>query len=100
MEARGRACLGPNTSGARLGTLLRLLLSHPEQFCLILPPPGTGITHVIGMMKALWEGQTSRHGRQHPTRPETMEEARAAVHLAVTLVQGSRAAPVARRSAT
>jgi hypothetical protein len=52
------------------------------------------------MMKALWEGQTSRHGSQHPTRPETMEEARAAVHLAVTLVQWFSAGTVARRSAS
>ncbi|WP_226652833.1 hypothetical protein [Streptomyces hydrogenans] len=39
------------------------------------------------MMRALWEGQTSRHGGQTPTPPETLEAARAGVHLAATLVQ-------------
>ncbi|MFI6986560.1 hypothetical protein ACIBSV_49580 [Embleya sp. NPDC050154] len=39
------------------------------------------------MMQLLWDGQTSRHGKQTPTRPETLEEARAAVHAAAILVQ-------------
>jgi hypothetical protein len=47
---------------------------------------------VIGMMTALWEGQTSRHGGQQPTRLE----AYAAVHLAVVLVQWLRTGTVRR----
>lgn len=38
-------------------------------------------------LAAMWDGQTSRHGKQHPTRKETPAEARAAVHLAALLVQ-------------
>ncbi|WUA38917.1 hypothetical protein OG571_46750 (plasmid) [Streptomyces sp. NBC_01369] len=38
-------------------------------------------------MRALWEGQTSHHGGQAPTVPETLEAARAGVHLAASLVQ-------------
>ncbi|MET7792027.1 hypothetical protein ABZ745_34690 [Streptomyces sp. NPDC013082] len=38
-------------------------------------------------MRALWEGQTSRHGARSGTVPETLEAARASVHLAATLVQ-------------
>jgi hypothetical protein len=39
------------------------------------------------MMWMLWQGQTSRHGGLGPTRAETPDEARAAVHLAASLVQ-------------
>ncbi|CAG6397583.1 hypothetical protein SCOCK_580009 [Actinacidiphila cocklensis] len=42
---------------------------------------------VEAMARALWDGQTSRHGKQTPTRPETLEAARAGVHLAATLMQ-------------
>lgn len=37
-------------------------------------------------MTVLWQGQTSRHGGQAPTRAETLDKARAAVQLAVGLV--------------
>jgi hypothetical protein len=87
VEAAAHALVEPNNTRATLGTMLGHLRSHPGQFCLDLPAPGISITPVIGMMTALWEGLTSRHGSQTPTRPETREEARAAVHLAVLLVQ-------------
>jgi hypothetical protein len=46
------------------------------------------IQRQLGMtMRALWEGQTSRHGAQTAAVPETLEAARASVHLAATLVQ-------------
>jgi hypothetical protein len=48
---------------------------------------GSGVETVLQMMRTLWEGQTSRHGGPAPTRVETSDEARAAVHLAATLVQ-------------
>ncbi len=38
-------------------------------------------------MCTLWEGQTSRHGAQTETVPETLEAAPAGVHLAAALVQ-------------
>jgi hypothetical protein len=38
------------------------------------------------MMALLWEAQTSRHGGQMPTRPETREEAERAVQLASLLM--------------
>ena len=40
----------------------------------------------MAMIGLLWTGQTSRHGGQAPTRPQTFEEAQMAVHPAVTLV--------------
>ncbi|MGW2779583.1 hypothetical protein ACWC4C_45180 [Streptomyces olivaceoviridis] len=48
------------------------------------------------MMRALWEGQTSRHGAQTATVPETLDAARAGVHLAAALVQWFVSGAVAR----
>lgn len=41
---------------------------------------------MTGMMRMLWEGQTSRHGSKEPARDETREEAEMAVQLASVLV--------------
>jgi hypothetical protein len=87
VEAAAYAIIEPTNGRATLGTTLGHIRSHADDFRLILPAPGTSVVPVIGMMTVLWEGQTSRHGGQHPTRAESAEEARAAVHLAVTLVQ-------------
>lgn len=87
VEAAAHAIVEPNNTKATMGTMLGHMRSHSTDFCLMLPAPGVTIEAVIGMMAALWAGQTSRHASQNPTRPETVEEARAAVHLAVALVQ-------------
>jgi hypothetical protein len=87
VEAAAHALVEPNNTRATLGTMLGHMRSNPGQFCLALPAPGVSVAPVTGMMTALWEGQTSRHGSQTPTRPESRDEARAAVHLAVVLVQ-------------
>ncbi|SUP61782.1 Uncharacterised protein [Streptomyces griseus] len=49
-------------------------------------------------MRTLWTGQTSRHGSQTGTVPETLEAARAGVHLAATLVQWFISGAVTRTS--
>lgn len=87
VEAAAHAIVEPNNTKATMGTMIGHMRSHPTDFLLMLPSPGVTIDAVIGMMAALWTGQTSRHASQNPTRPETVEEARAAVHLAVALVQ-------------
>lgn len=97
VEAAAHAIVEPNNAKATMGTMLRHMRNHPTDFLLMLPSPGVTIDAVIGMMAALWAGQTSRHASQNPTRPETVGEARAAVHLAVALVQWF-AAGVVRRS--
>jgi hypothetical protein len=86
VEAAAHSVIQPENSRATLGTMLRKMREHPGDFCLMLPTPGVEVTAVIAMMAVLWEGQTSRHGGQVPTRSETIEEARAAVQLAVALV--------------
>jgi hypothetical protein len=89
VESAAHAIIEPNNRRATLGTMLRQLVGRPQRYALAIPgPDGTGsIDPLIGMIKLLWEGQTSRHGAQTTTRSETLEEARMAVHLAVTLVQ-------------
>jgi len=88
VEAAAAATIEPNNSKATLGTMLRQLRSHRQQYMLAIPgPSGTGdITPLIEMMTLLWQGQTSRHGSQAVIRMETREEAEMGVHLAVTLV--------------
>ena len=55
------------------------------------------MTPLISMMELLWTGQTSRHGSQTPTAQEASDEARMAVHLAVTLVQWFTTGAVIRK---
>jgi hypothetical protein len=64
---------------------MRANLGH--QFSLAISAGNGDVGVVVSMMKLLWTGQTSQHGGKEPTRPETLEEARMAVHLAVTLVE-------------
>jgi hypothetical protein len=97
VEAAAHALVEPNNTKATLGTMLGHLRSQPDRFCLLLPAPGVSVTPVIGMMTALWEGQTSRHGGQTATRSETRDEAQAAVHLAVVLVQWFTSGMIQRR---
>lgn len=85
VEAAAHSVIEPGNSKATLGTMLRQMRDHPGDYCLMLPAPG-GVAAVTGMMTVLWQGQTSRHGGQTPTRSETVEEARAALQLAVALV--------------
>lgn len=87
VESAAHAVIEPTNSKATLGTMTRYIRTHSSEFCLMLPGPGVSISAVLEMMSTLWKGQTSRHGSQSPTRSETLEEARAAVQLAVTLVQ-------------
>jgi hypothetical protein len=87
IEAAAHAIVEPGNSLATLGTMIRYMRDHSADFRLVLPGPGVSADTATAMMSVLWKGQTSRHAGQTPTRKETVEEARAAVHLAVVLVQ-------------
>jgi hypothetical protein len=52
------------------------------------------------MLNRLWTGQVSRHGGGKNSRDQTPEEARAAVHLAATLVQLLSSGALTRREQT
>ncbi len=59
-----------------------------------------GSAHLVAnMVERLYVGQTQRHDNSNPTRnrPSTSEEARAAVHLAATLVQWFSSATVTKQ---
>ncbi|MFJ9597990.1 hypothetical protein ACIRS3_35250 [Streptomyces virginiae] len=89
VEAAAHAVIQPNNAKATLGTMLGEIRNARHKFAtaLFVPAGGDPIAPAEAMMRALWEGQTSRHGAQSPTVPETLEAARAGVHLAATLVQ-------------
>lgn len=80
--------VSPQNGRQTLGTMIRDVSTKPEKWEFEIADGGVGgVETVYHMMRMLWDGQTSRHGGVQPTRPETIEEARAAVHMAATLVQ-------------
>lgn len=88
VECAAHAVIQPNNAKATLGTMLGEIKNARHKFTTAIPSPaGDPIAPAEAMMRALWEGQTSRHGAQTTTVPETLEAARAGVHLAATLVQ-------------
>ncbi|MFF3068897.1 hypothetical protein [Kitasatospora sp. NPDC057936] len=97
VEAAAHAVLEPNNTKATLGTMIAALRTAPQKVTLAIEQNVHGDSvPVLGMLQLLWQGQTSRHGGQAPTRPETQEAAEMAVHLAATLVQWFTAGAVAR----
>ncbi|MER6364423.1 hypothetical protein [Kitasatospora sp. NPDC001527] len=95
VECAAHAVVQPNHARATLGTMIGELRSKPQLFTAAVPR-SQGIGVVEMMMSTLWDGQTSRHGKQSPTVPETLESARAALHLAAVLVQWFTSGAVAR----
>ncbi|PSM41512.1 hypothetical protein C6Y14_22025 [Streptomyces dioscori] len=88
VECAAHAVIQPNRAKATLGTMLGEIKNARHKFSAAIPSPtGDSIAPAEAMMRALWEGQTSRHGAQTATVPETLEAARAGVHLAAALVQ-------------
>jgi hypothetical protein len=88
VEAAAAPVVSPNNLKATLGTLSAELRSNPAKWAFaITRPGGNSIEDVQRLMSLLWSGQTSRHGGVNPTLAETPEAARAAVHIAATLVQ-------------
>lgn len=82
----------PNDALATLGKVLGEMRAHPQKWTVTAPASSTAMPNaqlVIVMMDAVWTGQAGRHGDPNlPTPPtQTQEEAKAAVHLAVTLVE-------------
>lgn len=89
VESAAHAIIEPNNSRATLGTMLRTLEANPAAFEVEIAGKDRNkgsIVPVIGMMRMLWDGQTSRHGSKQPAREETRQEAEMAVQLACVLV--------------
>ncbi|MEW2297078.1 hypothetical protein ABZ719_30995 [Streptomyces sp. NPDC006743] len=88
VECAAHSVVQPNNPKATLGTMLGEIKNARHKFTAAIPSPaGDPIAPAEAMMRALWDGQTSRHGAKTATVPETLEAARAGVHLAATLVQ-------------
>jgi hypothetical protein len=89
VESAAHSVVQPNHARATLGTMLGEIGNARAKFATALDTPTSSdpIAPVEALMRALWDGQTSRHGKQTTTVPETLEAARAGVHLAATLVQ-------------
>ncbi|MFF8958563.1 hypothetical protein [Streptomyces sp. NPDC014894] len=89
VECAAHSVVQPNHRRATLGTMLGEIAAQRHRFGTAIPAPAAreAIAPVEAMMHALWDGQTSRHGKRTATVPETLEAARAGVHLAAALVQ-------------
>ncbi|MEU6934808.1 hypothetical protein AB0A05_37575 [Streptomyces sp. NPDC046374] len=96
VESAAKAVVEPNNSKATLGSMLSVIRNSRQKFATAIPSPGDPIAPVEAMMRTLWEGQTSRHGSDTPTVPETLEAARAGVHLAAVLIQWFASGAVTR----
>ncbi|MFJ8644370.1 hypothetical protein [Streptomyces sp. NPDC093610] len=98
VECAAHSVIQPNHGRATLGTMLGEIGNARAKFTTVIstPPSGEPIAPMEAMMRALWDGQTSRHGKQTGTVPETLDAARASVHLAATLVQWFASGAVVR----
>jgi hypothetical protein len=89
VESAAHNIIEPNNQKATLGTMLGILDTNPAAFEVEIVGKDRGkgpITPVTGIMRMLWDGQTSRHGSMQPAREETREEAEMAVQLVSLLV--------------
>ena len=103
MEAAAHAVAEPNNPNATLGSIIRELRTHPESVSLAISGRdglAGDTTRLVACLELLWKGQSARHGSAVPTRPETLEEATMAVHLAATLVQWFTSGAVRRTAAS
>ncbi|MFI5534208.1 hypothetical protein ACIA8O_37300 [Kitasatospora sp. NPDC051853] len=98
VESAAHAVVEPNNTMATLGSMIGVVRNSPAKFKLAIDggPNGGDPAPLLAMLQLLWQGQTSRHGAQTVTRPESQEAAQMAVHLAVTLVQWFTSGAVVR----
>lgn len=88
VEAALAGHISPQNGKQTLGTMIRDVSAKPTKWRFAIADGNVGgVDTVLHMMRVLWDGQTSRHGGVSPTRDETSQEAKAAVHLAATLVE-------------
>ena len=90
----------PNDRAATLGKVNAHLRDTGQRwsFVLVDRTGATTIDPLLGLLQRLWVGQVSRHGGSQNSRDQTLDEARAAVHLAAALVQLLGAGALTRRT--
>jgi hypothetical protein len=80
----------PTKDKANLGSVAGHLKTNPQQFSLGLESTGIGgVPTLEALVRLMWPNP-DRHGDPAKSRVPLIEEARAVVHLAVTLVQWAR----------
>lgn len=85
---------------ATLGTAIGELRNSGHRWGLVLPDTDgqpRGVESFVAMMETLWDAQRSRHGGGSNSRRQSQEEAEAALHLAVLLVQWLTAGVLRRK---
>jgi hypothetical protein len=96
----------PTQAGAHIGHVIGQLDRQGEQWNTLLRfnqttppvnPPTTSVQALVGMLRLIYPNPDRHLGPDH--RVPTIEEARAVVHLAVTIVQWGRDDLIVRRAA-
>lgn len=93
VEEAGAHIVSPNNRRATLGTMIADMRNQGD-WKLPLDSAQAGV--ILQMAEALWQGQQSRHGGNGYRQP-SIEEAEAAVMLAVPLVQWFTSGAIDRR---
>jgi hypothetical protein len=88
IEAASWQVVTPSNSRSTLGTIIRELKDHPENFQVVVTEKAAnrGIDAVRQDMSLVWEGQTDRHGTSNPVAP-SQEAAEQAVFIGLSLCQ-------------
>jgi hypothetical protein len=88
IEAASWHVVTPSNSRATLGTIIRELTDHPENFQVVVTEKVTnsGIDAIRQDMSLVWEGQTDRHGTSNPMSP-SQEAAEQAIFIGLSLCQ-------------
>jgi len=91
VEAAAKPVVSPANDRATLGTVIADIRNDPTKWTIDLhsPTPTDQMPQVQGMLELLWKGQSNRDGTPDADAPlsVTQEQAEAALHLAMTLVQ-------------
>jgi hypothetical protein len=95
VEAILREIISPDNNSATLGTLIRDLRDGAHKFEFVLTNGLGGVPTFVAMLQLLYPNP-DRHAGPNNRKP-TLEEARAVVQLAVTIVRWGRDGDVVRR---
>jgi hypothetical protein len=96
VEAILRGIISPANTQATLGTLIRDLGNGAHKFKFVLANDLGGVETFLAMLQLMWPNP-DRHGDLHVRHTPSIEEARAVVQLAVTIVQWGRDGQILRR---
>jgi hypothetical protein len=96
VEAILRGIVSPNNTQATLGSIIRDLRNGAHKFDFVLTNDLGGVDTFLAMLQLMWPNP-DRHGDLQQRRIPSPDEARAVVHLAITIVQWARDGQIVRR---